>query len=989
MATAESFDPYYTWLGIPKDEQPADHYRLLGLRRFEDNSDAIANASDQRMDFVRRMAQGKRAAETQKLLNELSLATHCLLDEAKKREYDASLRKPHLPAVVVDAAPRTLAARTSAATTARPTAARRPIPLAAIVIGAVAGLVVGTIALWAMNREPKPTVAAQPRPVRPAFAPKPTPPEAPKDLGPIAPAIPGSAATPTEPASPLEPTTVPATPAPAVPSNAGKPAAAPSAALPTATPNGALQALRFQGQGQVELTGTKGLLDLRKPFTVELWVRPAPGIVNAWLTGDCVFGANTLGVPATRASGWQLWLMRAPNGRLRIAVNTGQGFSTDFPEGSAWHHVAFCGDGEKHTLFVDGRPLVSHAVDFLATSWLPSPLALHVGGHPHLNPGDQPARLRGDVRGVRIASATCRYSSPFTPSHPFIRDAASKVFLDFRSGSDGTMTEAVSNRALATTGAQWIPESAPAPEPVPLVIAVKTTAVVAPPATPPANAPNAPATPSAAPTVVPPAEPDAPKGKHPAPKTAEFDAALANVRNVYRDEIAKATKPADQTKLAEQLLQTARESRETPATAFVLYGLAQDLALQSGRLSQSLAINDELAEQFEVDAWSRRMELFQRATEAAKLPDDRHRVAEAGLALVQQAIRDGQFDRGVELLRSTQTIVVRLKDSELGLAVRQQSAELDEVRRGNAAAIAARDKLKQTPDDPAAQLTLGRHLCLQQRDWEAGLPHLAKGGDNDLGRVARRDLKRPADPAQEVELADEWWNLAQQNKGRANTSLLLRAAHWYRQALTKANGLPKVQAERRLAEFDKLVAKHHRETTAAPAPAAVQPNVPREFRGLVGRVTVDGQDATLLVRYQEGFGIGNNQVTDLLLRAGAPRGAVRLDFVGYVHTNEPQAVLIRHRGGSDQALHTLYVDGRKIGEIGGANRPKDDAYKLDLTAGRHTVRWVLTGGDIGTSALQISDAMTSAVLPFFHDLQLLTQARVPPTRLNVDMFRNQ
>ncbi len=40
------FDPYYTWLGIPPEQQPPDHYQLLGLRRFEDNAAVIESAAD-------------------------------------------------------------------------------------------------------------------------------------------------------------------------------------------------------------------------------------------------------------------------------------------------------------------------------------------------------------------------------------------------------------------------------------------------------------------------------------------------------------------------------------------------------------------------------------------------------------------------------------------------------------------------------------------------------------------------------------------------------------------------------------------------------------------------------------------------------------------------------------------------------------------------------------------------------------------------------
>src|SRR5215213_10047947 len=86
------FDPYHTWLGIPPEDQPADHYRLLGVKRFETNSDVIANASDQRMSHLRTFQNGKRAAESQQLLNELAAATRCLLDPTQRPAYDQKLR---------------------------------------------------------------------------------------------------------------------------------------------------------------------------------------------------------------------------------------------------------------------------------------------------------------------------------------------------------------------------------------------------------------------------------------------------------------------------------------------------------------------------------------------------------------------------------------------------------------------------------------------------------------------------------------------------------------------------------------------------------------------------------------------------------------------------------------------------------------------------------------------------------------------------------
>ena len=70
----KDFDPYHKWLGIPPRDQPADHYRLLGVERFEDDADVLSLAADQRMNFLRSFQNGERAKLSQQLLNEIAAA---------------------------------------------------------------------------------------------------------------------------------------------------------------------------------------------------------------------------------------------------------------------------------------------------------------------------------------------------------------------------------------------------------------------------------------------------------------------------------------------------------------------------------------------------------------------------------------------------------------------------------------------------------------------------------------------------------------------------------------------------------------------------------------------------------------------------------------------------------------------------------------------------------------------------------------------------
>ncbi len=90
---SQAFDPYHKWLGIRPEEQPANHYRLLGLHIFEDDPMAVENAADQRMAHLRTLQAGKHAKQSQQLLNEVVAAKLCLLDEEAKTEYDAGIRR--------------------------------------------------------------------------------------------------------------------------------------------------------------------------------------------------------------------------------------------------------------------------------------------------------------------------------------------------------------------------------------------------------------------------------------------------------------------------------------------------------------------------------------------------------------------------------------------------------------------------------------------------------------------------------------------------------------------------------------------------------------------------------------------------------------------------------------------------------------------------------------------------------------------------------
>ena len=87
----DDFNPYHKWLGIPLNQQPADHYRLLGIVRGEGDPDVITHATEQRTLYLKSLSGGEHGELSRLLLDEIYRACHCLLDKEQKTTYDKLL----------------------------------------------------------------------------------------------------------------------------------------------------------------------------------------------------------------------------------------------------------------------------------------------------------------------------------------------------------------------------------------------------------------------------------------------------------------------------------------------------------------------------------------------------------------------------------------------------------------------------------------------------------------------------------------------------------------------------------------------------------------------------------------------------------------------------------------------------------------------------------------------------------------------------------
>jgi hypothetical protein len=91
------------------------------------------------------------------------------------------------------------------------------------------------------------------------------------------------------------------------------------------------------------------------------------------------------------------------------------------------------------------------------------------------------------------------------------------------------------------------------------------------------------------------------------------------------------------------------------------------------------------------------------------------------------------------------------------------------------------ERLAKDPDDPAANLAMGKYLAFEKGEWEKGLSHLARGSDKPLAEVAQKEIAGAEDAPAKIALADEWIKVSPKHP-KNRQAIHDHATSWYAQA---------------------------------------------------------------------------------------------------------------------------------------------------------------------------------------------------------------
>lgn len=293
--------------------------------------------------------------------------------------------------------------------------------------------------------------------------------------------------------------------------------------------------------------------------------------------------------------------------------------------------------------------------------------------------------------------------------------------------------------------------------------------------------------------------------RQPVPDQAKQAESENLIEDLFKTDYAKPA-AADKLALAQKLLQQATETKDDPAARFVLLREARDLAALAGDTETAFSSVDQMAKDFAVDGGAEKLTVLPKLESSARTPEQAGKLVEALIQAADGAIDADDYGMAGKLMMRAESVATRAQSAPLLAKARARRKEIQDLAQQSKGLEAARKTLSEKPDDPEANLAVGKFTCFVKGDWENGLPMLAKGSDLGLKAMAEaeRDLSAPLDGAAQLRIGDGWWDMAEKESGAAKVNVQRRSAKWYRDALPKLTGLNKVKLERRLDALNRV-----------------------------------------------------------------------------------------------------------------------------------------------------------------------------------------
>jgi hypothetical protein len=284
------------------------------------------------------------------------------------------------------------------------------------------------------------------------------------------------------------------------------------------------------------------------------------------------------------------------------------------------------------------------------------------------------------------------------------------------------------------------------------------------------------------------------------PNSDEVAKAIKTVRDLYKDDLAKAKKPEDKLPVLATMLKKGAEFKDDLVGKFAILSEARDVAVEIGDDAGLKSSFAQVSETFFVGRADWFCDSVEAATKRTMTSAVARKLTRSIMEQFETTVLDELFDESKRLLESALSVARKTQDNAVLKNVVDRKSELDRQLKGLESLIKARETLAKNPEDIAANIVLGKHYCFVENDWPKGFAHLAKSSDTGVQEAAKASLENPQVAADQVKAGDLWWLKSEKPAVLTKLELQYIAVYWYALAEPSVDGLLRTKVAKRIAD---------------------------------------------------------------------------------------------------------------------------------------------------------------------------------------------
>ena len=287
--------------------------------------------------------------------------------------------------------------------------------------------------------------------------------------------------------------------------------------------------------------------------------------------------------------------------------------------------------------------------------------------------------------------------------------------------------------------------------------------------------------------------------KLPWPAAHDIAEQEAELKDTYAAQIATGASPGRQ----QAALELLNRSATTGDPAFEAASLRVAGLLAAGANDESLLaeICNRMEQRFQINIFPEKAELLEQVVKHARTPRYKSDLAEACLNTGFAAVAADDYASALKLSELAKNSAAGASDSSLARTADFLDQETVRCRQAYDGVTNSYRILRSKSGDPEANLAVGKFLCFTKNDWSAGLLLLARGGDAELGAVAKEEISSNLkNPEEQRVLGNKWWDLSSKVQAEDKIFCQRRARYWFLKCIASSKEPDKTPLRQELSE---------------------------------------------------------------------------------------------------------------------------------------------------------------------------------------------